>query len=213
MRKILTSVLILLVFSFFTYSQGSDFQSWTNLKISKKVYKRTNIIIKQAIRFRENSTLISKNFTDLKLSYKIKKTDLLLSLGYRFIDEVDLDGSSDLQNRYFLDFSSAYKYKRYKLSIRERIQYQGNYSDYKALFRQKFNVSYNVRKTPFRPFLQFEYFINFDDEFEKLRYTLGFSHPLLKDLDVDLFYRVQQMFNVSNLQNLYIFGTSLSYKL
>ena len=66
MRKILTSVFILLVFSFSTYSQGSDFQTWTNVKLSKKVYKRTNITIKQAIRFRENSTLIAKNFTDLK---------------------------------------------------------------------------------------------------------------------------------------------------
>lgn len=213
MRKILTSVFILLVFSFSTYSQGSDFQTWTNVKLSKKVYKRTNITIKQAIRFRENSTLIAKNFTDLKMSYKIKKTDLLLSLGYRFIDEVNFDGSSDLQHRYFLDFSSSYKYKRYKLSIRERIQYQGNYSDYRSLFRQKFNISYNVRKTPFRPFFQFEYFVNFDDEFEKLRYTLGFSHPVFKDLDANLFYRVQKILEVSDLQNLYIFGTSLSYKL
>ena len=52
-----------------------------------------------------------------------------------------------------------------------------------------------------------------DEEFEKLRYTIGFSQPISKDLDANLFYRIQQTFNTNNPENLFILGTSLSYKL
>ena len=74
-------------------------------------------------------------------------------------------------------------------------------------------MSYNVRKTPFEPFIQFEYFLNFKEEFEKLRYTLGFSYPLHKKVNTNIFYRIQQELNESNPENLYILGSSFSYKL
>ena len=34
--------------------------------------------------------------------------------------------------------------------------------------------------------------MNMNEEFEKLRYTIGFSHPIFKDLDADFFYRIQR---------------------
>ena len=207
------SVFLLLFFSFSCFSQENDFQNWTNIKISKKVYKRTKLTVKEGLRFRENSSLLNKSFTDVKLTHRIRKTDINLSLGYRFSDEFNLALHREYKHRYYFDFSSEYKYKRYKLSIRDRVQYQGNYSSYNKLFRQKFDLSYNVRKTPFEPYVQFEYFVNFDEKFEKLRYTLGFSHPIVKDLDLNLFYRIQKELNVNNPERLFILGSSLRYKL
>jgi len=206
------SFLLLFICTFSAYSQQNDFQNWSSIKITKKIYKRTNLSIKEGIRFRENSSLISKNFTDIKISHRIKKTDFEISVGYRFSNDFDLDLSSDNKHRYYSDFTSKYKYKRLKISLRDRVQYQGNTSDYSTLFRQKLDVSYNVRKTPFEPFLQFEFFMNMD-EFEKLRYTIGFSQPIFKDLNANLFYRIQQTLNTDNPENLFILGTSLSYKL
>ena len=207
------SFLLLLICTLSAYSQQNDFQSWSSIKISKKIYKRTNLSVKEGIRFRENSSLISKNFTDVKISHRIKKTDFEVSVGYRFSNDFDLDFSSENKHRYYSDFSSKYKYKRFKISFRDRVQYQGNASGFSTLFRQKLDVSYNVRKTPFEPFLQFEFFINMDEEFEKLRYTIGFSQPIFKDLNADLFYRIQQPLNTDNPENMFIIGTKLSYKL
>ena len=207
------SFLLLLICTLSAYSQQNDFQSWSSIKISKKIYKRTNLSVKEGIRFRENSSLISKNFTDVKISHRIKKTDFEVSVGYRFSNDFDLDFSSENKHRYYSDFSSKYKYKRFKISFRDRVQYQGNASGFSTLFRQKLDVSYNVRKTPFEPFLQFEFFINMDEEFEKLRYTIGFSQPIFKDLNADLFYRIQQTLNTDNPENMFIIGTKLSYKL
>ena len=81
------------------------------------------------------------------------------------------------------------------------------------MFRQKLDVSYNVRKTPFEPFLQFESFMTMQDKFEKFRYTIGFSQPMFKDLNADLFYRIQQTLNTNNPESIFILGTSLRYKL
>ena len=213
MKMIRNSFLLLFICTLSAYSQQNDFQSWSSIKISKKIYKRTNFSVKEGIRFRENSSLISKNFTDVKISHRIKKTDFEVSVGYRFSNDFNLDFTSESKHRYYVDWSLRFKDKRFKISLRDRVQYQGNSSGFSTLFRQKLDVSYNVRKTPFEPFLQFEFFINMNEEFEKLRYTIGFSQPIFKDLNADLFYRIQQTLNTDNPENMFIIGTKLSYKL
>ena len=151
---------LLVLSSYNSYSQNNDFQVWNSLRINKKIFKRTNVSIKGGIRFRENSSLISKYFTDIKLSHRIKKTDMSFSLGYRLINEYNIYLSSRYENRLYVDYSHSYKYDRIKLSVRDRMQFQGQYVEYDLLYRQKFDLSYNIRKTPFEPFLEFEYCIN-----------------------------------------------------
>ena len=118
MKMIRNSFLLLLICTLSAYSQQNDFQSWSSIKISKKIYKRTNLSVKEGIRFRENSSLISKNFTDVKISHRIKKTDFEVSVGYRFSNDFDLDFSSENKHRYYSDFSSKYQYKRFKINFR-----------------------------------------------------------------------------------------------
>ena len=108
MKTIRNSIFLIFIFSFSAFSQQNDFQNWTSFKLSQKVYKRTNISVKEGLRFRENSSLLSKTFTDVKLSHRIKKTDLEFSAGYRFSDEYDIDFSSEYKHRYYFDFSSRF---------------------------------------------------------------------------------------------------------
>ena len=213
MKTIRNSFLLLLICTISVYSQQNDFQIWSSIKISKKIYKRTNLSVKEGLRFRENASIYTKSFTDIKLSHRIKKTDFELSAAYRFIEVVNTNFIIDYNNRYYFDFSSKYKFNRFKFSLRDRFQLQGNNSNYTAIFRQKTEVSYNVRKTPFEPFVQLELFINFNQQFEKLRYTTGFSYPIMKDLDATIFYRIQDDLITDIPKNLYILGSSISYKL
>ena len=84
------------------------------------------------------SSLISKNFTDVKVSHRLKKTDFGISFGFRLSTDFDLDLSYDNKHRYYIDFTSKYDYKRFKTSFRERVQYQGNImSGYSTIFRTK----------------------------------------------------------------------------
>ncbi len=212
MRKTLISF-FLLIFSFSGLSQQNDFQSWSSVRLSKKIYKRTSVYVKEGIRFRENSSIISKLYTDIKVSHRIKKTDLKFSMGYRISNTYKVDLTNEFINRFYVDYSSEYNYNRFIFISRERIQIQGNKESYSPLFRHKLEVSYDVRKTPFEPYFQFEYFLNFSEEFEKLRYTLGFSYPIHKKVNTNLYYRIQKELNKSKPEQIFILGTSLSYKL
>ena len=79
MKTIRNSFLLLFICTISAYSQQNDFQNWSSIKITKKIYKRTNFSLKQGVRFRENASLISKNFTDVKVSHRLKKTDFGIS--------------------------------------------------------------------------------------------------------------------------------------
>tara|TARA_B100000609_G_C17148526_1_gene399556 strand:+ start:351 stop:989 length:639 start_codon:yes stop_codon:yes gene_type:complete len=212
MRKTLSSF-FLFIFSFSGLSQQNDFQSWSSVRLSKKIYKRTSVYVKEGIRFRENSSIISKLYTDIKVSHRIKKTDLKFSMGYRISNTYRFDLTNEFINRFYVDYSSEYNYNRFIFNSRERIQIQGNKESYSPLFRHKLEASYDVRKTPFEPYFQFEYFLNFSEEFEKLRYTLGFSYPIHKKVNTNLYYRIQKELNKSKPEQIFILGTSLSYKL
>ena len=213
MRKIQNSIFLILFCSFSVFSQQNDFQNWTSLKLTKKIYKRTNICMKEGIRFRENSSLTKKLFTDFKLIHRIKKTNIEVSLGYRFAQDYQIDFTSFFKHRYYFDFSSNYKYNRFKISLRDRFQYQVYNSNFNTSFRQKMDISYNIRKNPLEPYIQFEYFFNLKENFEKLRYTAGFSYPIFRNVKTDFFYRLQKVLSTSNSEYLYVLGTSLSFKL
>jgi hypothetical protein len=83
---------------------------------------------------------------------------------------------------------------------------------YSTIFRQKFVFAYNIKKTKLEPSVGLEYFLPFKSMLvEKLRYTFGFSHPITKDLDFVLAYRIQQEFNTNNPETLFIFDGKVSY--
>jgi len=46
---------------------------------------------------------------------------------------------------------------------------------------------------------------------EKIRYTFGLFHPLTKDLDAEIAYRIQKEFYSNNPETLFIFEGKLSY--
>ena len=61
MRKIQNSILLLLFFTFSSIAQENDFQIWTSLSVNDKVTYKTDINVKHGLRFRENSSLLSKS--------------------------------------------------------------------------------------------------------------------------------------------------------
>ncbi len=74
-------------------------------------------------------------------------------------------------------------------------------------------MSYNIRKTKLQPESSVECFYKWNESIEKIRYTLLISYPIIKNLDFDLSYRIQQEFYVNNPETLFIFEGKLSYDL
>jgi len=213
MKIIQNSILLVLFTSFSVLSQENDFQTWSSLSFKKKVVKKTDFTLKTGLRLRENSTLYSKQFFDLRLRTALTKK-LTLAAGYRYVTNWDKKLNISNLHRFYSDFIYKIKLvKRLRCSIRNRWQTQGDAYDYRMTLRQKFALVYNVRKTKITPNLATEYFLRLDNGINKLRSTISLSYPINKDLDFDLSYRIQQEFYVNNPETLFILEGKISYDL
>jgi hypothetical protein len=212
MRTIQNSILLLLFCTFSSIAQENDFQTWTSFSANKKIIKNTRLSVKTGLRLRENSSLYSKLFTDLKIKSKYNK-HFSFAIGYRFSNDWNKQLELSQKNRFYSDIYYKDKYKkRFLFDARARLQTQGNIEGYSATFRHKTALAYNLPKTKLEPSVALEYFLPFDSILiEKLRYTIGISHPITKDLDVELAYRIQQEFYTNNPQTLFIFEGKLAY--
>jgi hypothetical protein len=214
MRKILNKFILIFILPISVFSQENDFQIWTSISASKKIIKKTNLTIKQGVRFRENSSLYSKLFTDLKIKSKYNK-HFSVAIGYRFSNDWNKQLELSHKNRFYSDIYYKDKYKkRFLFDVRARLQTQGNLEEYAATFRHKTALAYNIPKTKLEPSVALEYFLPFESILiEKLRYTIRLSHPVTKDLNAEIAYRIQQEFYTNNTQTLFIFEAKLSYGL
>ena len=213
MNKIQNSIILLLISSFSVFSQENDFQSWYSLSLKKKLVKKIDLTLKSGVRYRENSSILSKHFFDLKFRKKLNKR-VSYATGYRLASNWDKELNLSKSHRFYFDLNYKNKlFKRFDYSIRNRLQNQGDINGYKMILRQKYLLSYNIRRTKLTPNLASEYFFNLYDGVNKLRSTISISHPITKDLDFDFSYRIQQEFNVNNPETIFIFEGRISYDL
>ena len=213
MRKTLSSILVALFLSLSAYSQENDFQAWYIISINKKFDKKTNLSFKMGLRLRENATLYSKRFFDLKYKREFSK-HVSLASGYRYNTTWNQKFIINNLHRFYFDINYKNKIiKRLNYSIRSRCQFQGKDYKYKLLIRQKFSIKYNIKKTKLAPELATEYFLNAHVGVKKLRSTFTLSYPISKKIDVNLSYRIQQEFYVNNPETLFIFESRMIYNL
>ncbi|MEC9302955.1 MAG: DUF2490 domain-containing protein [Bacteroidota bacterium] len=212
MRRILISIFLIFPL-FFLSAQENDLQSWHSFSLKNKINKTTDINLKVGARFRENSSLLDKNFLEVRLKKELNKRTSI-STGYRNTFNYDTEFVLVKQNRFYFDLIYKNKLtKRLSYSIRNRWQNQVSIYQSARTFRQKFSLEYNIRKTKLTPYCAVEYFSNSFDHINKLRSTISLSYPISKDIDVDFAYRMQNEFWVNNPQTIFIFETKISYSL
>lgn len=213
MKKIQNSIILLLLSSFSVFPQENDFQSWYSFSFKKKTVNKIDMTLKSALRLRENSSLLSKRFFDFKLRRRLNKR-VSVAGGFRYNTNWNKQFIISKNRRFYADFNYKNKFvKRLSYSIRNRWQSQTDTYGHIITLRQKFSLSYNIRKTKLSPEIASEYFYSIDDGFNKLRSTVSVSHPITKKLDFDLSYRIQQEFYVKNPETLFIFEGKLLYDL
>jgi hypothetical protein len=213
MRTVQNSIFLLLFCSLSAFAQENDFQTWYSVSLNKKIIKKTNLAVKTGLRLRENSSLYAKQFTDVKIKRKYNKR-ISYAVGYRYINKWNIALDISNQNRFYADVNYKNKFnKRFAYSVRNRWQTQGNLYGYKMTLRQKFALDYNIRKTKLTPSVATEYFLTLEEGINKLRSTFSLAHPLSKNLDFELAYRIQQEFYVNNPITLFIFEGKLAYNL
>ena len=204
---------IFFLFPLLSFTQTEDFQLWSSVSVNYSVNKKLEFKLTESLRLRENVSLISRQFSQLRSTYKINKS-FRLNAGYRFLRTISIEKQTNLKHRFYFDIIKRKKIKRIRVFSRLRSQYQTgiNYNEFYT--RGKLGVLYNIRKTPFDPEFSSEiYFDNKKKQIDKLRYTLALSFPFNKKIKSNIFYRIQTEKNIVNPNTFYILGLGLKYNL
>ena len=204
---------IFFLFPLLSFTQTEDFQLWSSASINYSVNKKLEFKLTESLRLRENVSLISRQFSQLRSTYKINKS-FRLNAGYRFLRTISIEKQTNLRHRFYFDIINRKKIKRIRVFSRLRSQYQTgiNYNEFYT--RGKLGALYNIRKTPFDPEFSSEiYFDNKKKQIDKLRYTLALSFPFNKKIKSNIFYRIQTEKNIVNPNTFYILGLGLEYNL
>ena len=210
MKMIRSKLLILFFLPIFCFAQEEDFQSWSTITFKQKVSKKFDFYLRNTVRYRENSSIISKAFIDLKIKYKIKK-NMSFALGYRDINSWNYMLIRQNTKRFYTDIVLRKKIDRYVFFVRNRLQRQGKLNNYNNVFRQRFKLAYNIKGTKLAPAVSTEYFYHLTHQLDKLRHSILLSYPLSKKIDFDLGYRFQHEINIARPKNLFILDAKLNY--
>ena len=206
MRIILINIFILFS-SFYLTAQENDFQLWLKSGVECKINKKVTVEIKEGIRFRENSQIIDKTYTNTELLFK--KNKVRFKIGYRFTQNFD----EQIYNvhRFYNDYLTKLKIQKYTFDFRIRFQQQKELDHLVRYCRGKIALSYNGDFF-LTPSIIHESFYSLEsDKIDKFRYTFLFKTNLLKRIKLSLYYRIQNEFRVANPKNLYIVGSSIIY--
>ena len=204
---------IFFLFPLLSFTQTEDFQLWSSASINYSVNKKLDFKLTESLRLRENVSLLSRQFSELRSTYRINKS-FRLNAGYRFLRIISIEKQTNLRHRFYFDIINRKKIKRIRVFSRLRSQYQTgiNYNEFYT--RGKLGALYNIRKTPFDPEFSSEiFFDNKKKQIDKLRYTLALSFPFNKKIKSNIFYRIQTEKNIVNPNTFYILGLGLEYNL
>ena len=212
----------LIVFPVFLYSQDADFQNWCNLEFNYKPIKKIEIGFTSSARYTNDHSLLSRYFFDFNIRRKHNQF-ISYSVGYRRIYDRSIRPlETDKKHRLYCDAYYKNKInKRIKYSLRFRLQGQTD-SDFsfnqnvKNKFRQKIKFIYDLKDSNLDFYSSLETFLfvyesnkNIDQVFEKIRYQIGIVKPLIKNLDLNVSFLIQQ--NIDESSVFYVVRPKLTY--
>lgn len=209
-----------LLFTICAFSQSNDMQLWTNISLEKKLTKTFSLNFTEEVRFNENISEVGQFFSDLGGTYKISKA-WRVSANYRFTNKRQVDNSYSKRHRYYLDLSFKKKFDLIVFSFRTRFQsqYADIYSSNDGTFpsyysRNKLSLKLDLNKK-YLPYLNAEMFYQLNNpdgnKVDNMRYSVGLEYEFNKRMGVDLFYMIQQEYNVKNPERDFVVGVGYKY--
>jgi len=204
----------------------NDAGLWTTFNVEKKIKKNVDVYLTEEYRLKENFTQTNLFYTELGL--EIRPLDFLkVSLAYRMIEKNLDDNTFSFRHRMMLNITFKKKFGNFSLSYRQRIQSEvrniysspiGSVPEWYS--RNKFDLKYDLNK-PVTPYIaaEFRYQINDPRNTEsnglwhRNRYFVGMDYKRNDRNTFGLYYMIQNEFNVSAPENLYILGLEYSLSL
>ncbi|MDP1745833.1 MAG: DUF2490 domain-containing protein [Bacteroidota bacterium] len=203
-----------------TFAQSTnDAGLWTTFNVQKDLKKNVSVFLTQEFRLRENFTRLNLFYTDLGVAVRPFKF-LKVSLAYRIIDKFLKDNTFSYRHRLMFDILLKKKTGQFSLSYRHRLQSELRNVNSSAngivpewYSRSKFELKYDTDR-PVRPYIsaEFRYQINDPRNVEsnrllhRQRYSVGLDYKRNDRDTFGFYYLIQNEFNVSAPENIYIVG-------
>jgi hypothetical protein len=210
--------LIILFLVYPVKAQQKDFQVWPSLKINAEIYKNFKLHIEEEFRFRENSTLFSRQINDFGASYRFSKY-IRAGLFYRL--EADWKNADEYawRNGLYTDIAFRYDVIRFTLGYLLRVQSaKVERNQEESMFnglrhRHKFSVSYDVKGIPLTPFFEPELFIDSGNRssLSGLRTWIGADYNIKKSHTLTLKYGFDRELNTRDPLTAWIISLGYSF--
>jgi hypothetical protein len=227
MKKYFFLFIIAIGFNYNLIAQATnDAGLWCTFNIDKKISSDFKVFLTEEYRLRDNLTMSNLFYTDIGVSYK--PFDFFkVSLAYRNIQKFQIDNSISIRHRAMIDILFKKKIGDFNLSYRQRVQAEVrdvNSSEIGAIpewySRNKFQIKYDIDK-PITPYIaaEFRYQISNPRALEsnniwsRNRYFVGLDYKKNNQSVFGLYYMIQQEYDVSAPNNLYIIGLEYSYSI
>ena len=202
------------------FAQEQDAGLWMSVQVEKRLNRSLSASFSEEVRLRENLTEVGTIFSDIGLEYRFWNR-FRIGGHIRFIEKRRLDDTYEASFRSYIDLSYREKLKPVQFILRLRFQTQyappfeipdepgaENYS------RIKLTVKLDLNKRV-EPYLYAESFIHLNSWegmlFDAMRYCGGVEYAVTRMHRVDLFYLIQQEYQVKNPETDFIIGINYTF--
>lgn len=191
------------------WAQTEDFGVWYGCNVEKNVFERVDLEFATSLRTENNGKSINQFYFEGGLQYQPLKY-MSVSGFYRLISKSIENGNYYASNRFYGDIKVWHTFRRLKVSIRERLQYQKNTyaetsEDLLPVYysRCKLEGVYDLPGLPLKVIAYAEWFSPFVRTMKRPRYvdqkrlSIGLSYKIKKKQNIELAYIHKREFNKS----------------
>jgi|TARA_B110001454_G_C12709174_1_gene429960 hypothetical protein len=208
--------LLLLISPAFVFSQeiAQDFGTWSKLKTSLKINKKTLFSNKTEIRTFDNSRQMSQFYTQFSINKKLNKK-ITTSFAWRF-KVLNEEFSYIIANRFHNDLNFKHKFSDLSFNFRLRTQINfDRYSSNDLYERTRLKMNYKInKKIAFYIYQELYFLLSPSDNyfFNKTRFGSGIKYQLNKKTDLEIKYLKINDINVENPISLNVLGLKISHQ-
>jgi hypothetical protein len=204
-----------------------DAGNWSTFTVQHEFKKKFSLNIDQEFRIKENYSRMNLLYTNIGVSYKINK-HLKVEPSYRHIDKFLLDGRISFRHRLMLDVT--YKLKFGKWTVSERARYQTEVKNVlssrrgwqaEQYLRMRTGVDYKINEVFTTNYnCEFRYQINvpgsdvvYNGIWHRMRNVIGVDINFNSKNTLNLYYLIQNEFNIGDPENISISGIQYTIKI
>ncbi len=192
--------------------------------LSFKLGKKLEAELGQELRVADNFSSLERLETSAALSWKLSKY-LKAGGGYVFIYQNRYDDGWEKRHRFYGQLTGLIKPGRFTISLRERFQSTSRVgveatsarANPKMYLRSRAMCEYDIRKSPFSPYISAEYYLTLNDpvknELTKIRYTIGTNFRINGKNSLNLYYRYVTEKEDDDIEGSDFIGLSYSFKI